>query len=248
MNRAGPGLAGAELATRRIWNGNWEIRFDEAVPGRQPAQHLQAVCEEFTLQLALDSAKPPVIHGVDGVSQKAAGRGQASHYISYTRLGAQGTLALGGRTMAVEGLAWMDHEFFTHQLTAEQTGWDWFALQLDDGTALMFYALRDRDGSRDPHSAGTWVESSGEARLLESPAVAIEVTGHWTTADRVHYPSGWRLRVPSLALDVSVHPVLADQELKTSPRYFEGAVDVSGTREGRVLRGRGYVELVGYAR
>jgi predicted secreted hydrolase len=103
----------------------------------------------------------------------------------------------------------------------------------------MFYALRDRDGSRDPHSAGTWVESSGEARGLASSALDIEVTDHWTSADGTRYPSGWRLRVPSRALDVTVHPVLADQELRTSPRYFEGAVDVSGTREGRPLQGRG---------
>jgi predicted secreted hydrolase len=111
----------------------------------------------------------------------------------------------------------------------------------------MFYALRRRDGSRDPHSAGTWVESSGEVRDLPSAALDIEVTDHWTQSHGVRYPSGWRVRVPSLALEVAVHPVLADQELRTSPRYFEGAVDVSGARDGRPLRGRGYVELVGYA-
>jgi predicted secreted hydrolase len=62
----------------------------------------------------------------------------------------------------------------------------------------------------------------------------------------VRYPSGWRVRVPGLALELDVRPVLADQELSGTPRYWEGAVDVSGTRAGQGIGGRGYVELVGY--
>ena len=242
LSRGALGLAGSEGPPLRVWIDDWTLG---AAGGDWK---LAAAQEGYALELELHPLTPPVLNGAVGLSVKSDAPGSASYYYSIPRLAVHGTLLEQGKPLAVQGLAWLDREWGSGGLGPNQAGWDWFALQLDDGTALMFYALRDRDGSRDPHSAGTWVESSGEARLLESPAVAIEVTGHWTTADRLHYPSGWRLRVPSLALDVTVQPVLADQELTSSPRYFEGAVDVSGTREGRVLRGRGYVELVGYAR
>jgi predicted secreted hydrolase len=188
-----------------------------------------------------------VLNGAAGLSRKSDAPGSASYYYSIPRIAVHGRLVRQGTPLTVKGGAWFDREWGSGALGPDQAGWDWFAVQLDDGTALMFYALRDRDGGRDPHSAGTWVESSGEAQGLTSAAVDIDVTGSWTSPDGVRYPSGWRVRVPSLALEVALHPVLADQELRTSPRYFEGAVDASGTRAGRALRGRGYVELVGYA-
>jgi predicted secreted hydrolase len=111
----------------------------------------------------------------------------------------------------------------------------------------MFYALRDRDGARDPHSAGTWIEPSGAAQRLGASAVRIEVTAAWLSPAGVRYPGAWRVRVPELALDLTVRPVLANQELTGTPRYWEGAVDVSGRSGARTVGGRGYVELVGYA-
>jgi predicted secreted hydrolase len=112
----------------------------------------------------------------------------------------------------------------------------------------MFYALRDRDGAGDPHSAGTYVGSDGRARALASSDVHIEVEDHWVSPRGGRYPARWRLSVSSLGLDLELRPLLADQELDTAPRYWEGAVDVRGTRAGRPLQGEGYVELVGYAR
>ena len=245
LSRGALGLAGSEGSPLRVWIDDWALGAAGATAGDWK---LAAAQEGYALELELHPLTPPVLNGDAGLSVKSDAPGSASYYYSIPRVAVHGTLLEQGKPLAVQGLAWLDREWGSGGLGPSQAGWDWFALQLDDGTALMFYVLRDRDGGRDPHSAGTWVESSGEARPLKSPAVDIDVTDHWTTGDGVRYPSGWRLRVPSLALDVTVHPVLADQELKTSPRYFEGAVDVSGTREGRVLRGRGYVELVGYAR
>jgi predicted secreted hydrolase len=111
----------------------------------------------------------------------------------------------------------------------------------------MFYALRDKDGQRDVHSAGSWVAADGTVRALSNAEVGIAVTREWRNASGERYPAGWHIRVPALALDLTVRPALADQELQTSPRYWEGAVDVSGERGGASLGGRGYVELVGYA-
>ena len=132
------------------------------------AQKLEAVADRFSFDLSLKSEKPPVIHGRDGVSQKAEGAGKASHYISLTRLDTTGAIVLDGKRFSVEGTSWMDHEFFTHQLEADQSGWDWFSLQLDDGSELMLFRLRRKDGSARSlfrrnlrRSPGTHAPSSG---------------------------------------------------------------------------------------
>src|SRR5438034_448296 len=130
-NRSGPGLADANESLGRIWNGNWQIQWHGS------DQELNAVDQRFQLHLTLHPEKAPVIHGENGVSQKAEGPGHASHYFSQTRLATNGTIVLQGKQFAVSGLSWMDHEFFTHQLGADQTGWDWFSIQLEDKTELM---------------------------------------------------------------------------------------------------------------
>jgi predicted secreted hydrolase len=122
-------------------------------------QQLRAYSADFSLDLTLSPRKPPVVHGVDGVSQKAAGAGQASHYVSFTRLGVNGSLTLLNEKYAVEGTAWMDHEFFTHSLAPDQAGWDWASIQLENGAELMLYRLRRKDGTTDPHSAGSYIDS-----------------------------------------------------------------------------------------
>ncbi len=163
-------------------------------------------------------------------------------------MAAQGQLTREGEAIDVEGLAWLDREWGSDELGIDQAGWDWFALQLSDGSTLMFYVLRDRTGRRDPISAGTWVEPDGTARRLADKDVGIDVRGYWTSPRGGRYPARWQVRVPSANLTVSIQPVLADQELDTDFRYWEGAVDVTGTRAGQAVQGRGYVELVGYAK
>jgi predicted secreted hydrolase len=248
LSRAALGLAGAQGAPLRVWIDDWSLRGDAAGARAGPMSWaLHAAQPGYELELAVQPLTPPVLNGVAGLSRKSDRPADASYYYSIPRLEVRGRLTRDGVPLEVRGLAWLDREWGSGALGANQAGWDWFALQLDDGSTLMFYALRDRDGGRDSHSAGTWVASSGGVRPLSSAEVQIEVTSHWTDADGVRYPAGWRLRVPTLALDLTVHPVLADQELELRPRYFEGAVDVGGSASGRTLGGRGYVELVGYA-
>ena len=122
VNRAGPGVAGVSQQTAKVWNGNWQVQWSS------DQQQLQAVAQDSTLRLVMNSRKPPVIHGKDGVSQKSAGAGQASHYISFTRLLTTGTIEIDAREYQVEGTAWMDHEFFTHELDTNESGWDWVSL------------------------------------------------------------------------------------------------------------------------
>lgn len=239
------GLAGAQGSPLRVWIDDWTL----ADPGGSgESWTLHAAQPGYELGLTLTPLTAAVLNGDAGLSRKSDEPGSASYYYSMPRLAVRGRLTRDGKPLAVSGLAWFDREWGSGGLGAREAGWDWFALQMNDGAALMFYALRNCDGARDAHSAGTWIEPAGVAHALRDQDVAIDVTDQWINPGGVHYPSAWRIRVPSLALDVRVHPVLADQELKVKPQYWEGAVDVSGMRSGAGLAGRGYVELVGYDR
>jgi predicted secreted hydrolase len=228
LNRAGPGVAGASLAQHKIWNGNWSSAWD----GEK--QTLEAVTEHFRFHLLLTPEKRLVIHGENGVSQKAEGKGRASHYVSFPRLKVSGTL----NQRAVSGQAWMDHEWFTEQLGADQVGWDWFSVQLDDRTELMLFELRRQDGGIDPYSSGTFIDANGNVRHLRREEFSLEPLKYWQK-----YPVEWRVRVPSLNIDLICRAVLPDQVLRTKggPSYWEGAVDYSGSQ-----RGMGYLEMTGY--
>jgi predicted secreted hydrolase len=263
-NRAGPGIAGVDESAQRIWNGNWQIQWQNS------DQVLQAIGENFQLQFTLHSEKAPVIHGENGVSQKAAGAGRASHYISLTRLDTAGTILLGGDKYSVSGLAWMDHEFFTHQLDPEQVGWDWFSIQLDDHSELMLFHIRRRDGSIDPYSAGTYVDAQGHTTHLRDSDFTLEPVGGSTAGSGgssssgaisdwyqspvsgAKYPIHWKVSVPKLNLELSATTPLASQELagtsEITPTYWEGAVTLAGTREAKPASGVGYLEMTGYAK
>jgi predicted secreted hydrolase len=248
LSREALGLAGAQASPLRVWIDDWSLTAAaEGATAGGERWTLHAAQPGYEIELTLAPQAAPVPNGDAGLSRKSDTPSDASYYYSIPRLLVRGRLLRDAETLDVHGLAWLDREWGSGGLGANEAGWDWFALQLDDGSALMFYALRDRDGRGDVHSAGTWISASGYARALTSADVAIAVTREWRNAEGERYPAGWRIRAATLALDVSVHPVLADQELHTTPRYWEGAVDVSGEQAGRRIGGRGYVELVGYA-
>jgi len=233
--RGALGLAGATAAPVRVWVDDWEMSMPAGRGGSAAMQwRLRAADDDFGIDLTLTPTKEPVLNGRDGLSRKSAEPGNASYYYSLTRLDAAGTVDAGGTPHAVNGAAWIDREWGSSALAPDQRGWDWFALQLEDGTELMYYQLRRDDGSTDPMSAGTWVMADGRSQRWDSPAGG-------------RYPIRWRLAVPAIALDIRIRPVLESQELFTSVRYWEGAVDVAGTRGDNPVRGRGYVELTGYA-
>jgi predicted secreted hydrolase len=245
------GLAGAQAQPFAVHVNDWSLI---EVPDGPPdagasALHwqLQAADQDYRLQLDLRADQPPVLNGDAGLSVKAAAPGAASYYYSVPRLRAVGRIGRKGGALAVSGLAWLDREWGSGSLGAQQQGWDWFALDLDDGSALMFYALRDRDGHRDVHSAGTYVDPQGHALALANADVDIEVQDHWTSPRGGRYPAQWLLRVKSLDLQLRLTPLLADQELLTQPRYWEGAVRAVGRRGALSVGAQGYVELVGYA-
>ena len=236
-------LAGARSDPFRVWIDDWEIAAGE---GGWPWR-LRAVDEDLALDLDLTALRAPVLNGDRGLSRKSSSIDSASYYYSITRLRTEGTVTVDGSEYRVSGLSWLDREWSTSALAPDQLGWDWFALQLSDGTDLMLYNIRRNDGTADPSSSGTLSSNDGHATGLQQDDFEIVVNSTWESPQGGTYPSGWTLRLPERELELEVVPVIADQELFTTVRYWEGAVDVKGLYRGEPISGRGYVELTGYA-
>jgi predicted secreted hydrolase len=244
LNRGAFAEAGFGEAERLTWIDDWSL---ELLP--DGAFALRARNGSDALDLRLESTKPWVIHGENGVSQKAAGEGRASHYFSGTRLATSGALEVGGRRLRVSGESWLDREWATNQLTADQVGWNWFSLQLDDGTELMLYQMRTRDGGLDPNSSGTFVARDGAAQHLAREDYQLTPAKYWTSKETGgRYPIAWQLAIPKRDLQLRIETPLAAQELVLQPVvYWEGLIEVEGARSGAKVRGHGYMELTGYA-
>jgi len=242
LNRAGPGVAGASFDESRIWNGNWEARWDR----ESGAQTLSALAEGVRFTLRLAPLTPPVINGVNGVSQKAEGAGKASYYVSFPLLAVDGQW----NGAAVSGTAWMDHEWFSHQIEDYQQGWDWFSIQLGGTGAgrsqLMLFELRRTDGSIDPYSSGTYIDAHGRAAHLKRSDFRLQPLEYWTSPrTKTRYPIAWRIEVPSRGVSLDCRAAVVHQELVpengAGPTYWEGAVTYSGSAAGV-----GYLEMTGY--
>jgi predicted secreted hydrolase len=245
FSRGAAGLAGASASPPAFWLENWSVRALDEVGD---AYALSAAQGDLAVDLVLTSLKPVVAHGEDGISRKGEETGNASYYLSETRLATEGTVAGGSRTWRVEGTSWFDHEWGTTVLPPQAVGWDWFGLQLDDDRELMLYQIRRADGSFEPVSAGTLVEPDGTTIHLAGQDFTIESTAAWRSpGSGATYPSRWRLRVPMAGLDLVIEPYQAEQEVNAQFVYWEGAVRVTGLSRGAEVLGVGFVELTGYA-
>ena len=245
--RGAAGLAGAELVPERglrVFLEDWSA---EGTGAATFPLRLRAADGSVAIDLTLERGKPPVLQGDAGLSPKGPEPGNASYYYSLTRMPTAGTITVDGRALAVTGASWMDREWSTSALPDGVVGWDWFALQLDDGGELMVYQLRRADGTADPFSKGSLVAPDGSATPLGAADLALTAEGRRRAPSGAEYPARWRLAIPSQGLALEVTPALPDQELPVSIRYWEGAVRVSGTRDGAAVGGVGYLEMTGYA-
>lgn len=221
-----------------------QLSPEQAFPGLPSLEQpwLLSVAEgSLRLQLALYSAKPPVLHGEQGLSRKSSRAGNASWYYSLTRMPASGELQLGDQLYQVTGGAWLDREWSTSALDDEQQGWDWFSLQFDDGSEVMYYRLRDAQGQTHPFSAGSVVDVDGGRTALQASDAELQELESWTGPNGVAYGTRWRLQVAGRDLQVSA--VLPEQWMALSLPYWEGAVDIRDHVSGEML-GRGYLEMV----
>ena len=240
-------LAGANADPLRVWIGDWALES----PGRADPfpMRVSASDGESAIDLTLSAGKPVVLHGEGGLSQKSPDPGNASYYYSHTRMSTEGTIVVRGDTLRVSGLSWLDREWSTSALAQDQAGWDWFALQLDNGWELMAYQMRTRDGAAHPSSYVVVIDPAGEKMALNwSQDFSLEPVDTWESpVDGAVYPSGWRVRVLPLGWELVVEPQVRDQELNLTVRYWEGAVRIDGSgQDGEAIGGRGYVELTGY--
>jgi predicted secreted hydrolase len=237
--RAAAGLAGARTEPFEVWLGPWKLHSN----GELFPLIMQAQQEDFGLSLQVEAGdKPMVLQGERGLSRKSATPGNASYYYSFTRLPTSGEVRIGQAKFEVRGDSWLDREWSSSALDKDQSGWDWFALQLDDGRELMFYQLRTREGAMHAYSRGILVEKDGSVQKLVPGRVELMPLRYWQAEDGTEYPIDWRLLVADHQLDLEVKAGLDDQLMDHSVHYWEGAVDVSGSH-----RGQGYLELSGYA-
>ena len=245
FDRGALGLAGAQAEPFRVWLDDWVVASPDATGSQM---HITAKEGDITLDITLDATGPVVLQGDRGLSQKSAQPGNASYYYSIPRMATTGTIRLGDTAVAVTGTSWMDREWSTSALGPDQVGWDWFALHLNDGSDIMLYRLRNRDGMVDAYSGGTVRASTGIVTRLHANDISWTPQGTWLSPHtQARYPAAWQITIKPLSLTLTVTPSIADQELPVTVRYWEGAVRVSALQNERPIDGNGYLEMTGYA-
>jgi predicted secreted hydrolase len=245
FERGALGMAGARAVPFSAWVGDWRVESvnaSETFPVR-----LVASTDDVGLDLVVEPEKPIVLQGDRGLSQKGPEVGNASYYYSATRLSAHGTITVDDEPVAVTGSAWLDREWSTSALSEGQEGWDWFAIQLEDGRDLMLYRMRRADGTVDPHNSGMLIETDGSTRRLGPDDVRYEPGRQWESPrSGAAYPVEWRLRIEPLDMEIKVVPMLDASELDVAIRYWEGAIRVQGREGSRSIGGKGFLEMTGY--
>ncbi|HLX63676.1 MAG TPA: lipocalin-like domain-containing protein [Planctomycetota bacterium] len=256
LERGVLGLAGATDAASvaadappvRVWTKDSE--FTRTKNGWT----LKASAEKIAVDLELIETLPPVLHGLpgeEGLSRKGPNPGQASYYYSVPRLNTYGSLSIDGKTFKiVSGLSWMDHEFGSNQLSPDQAGWEWFSIHLDNGESLMLYVLRNKDGSIEPRSSGTWIGADGKAAHLALSDFELAPGRVWKSLrSGADYTVEWTLKIPSHHAVLHLRAAQDDQEFHSEKsagmNYYEGAARIDGTLGERKISGEGYLEITG---
>jgi predicted secreted hydrolase len=214
--------------------------------------HLLANAEEdgetYAQDLTMREVRDPLLHGDRGLSQKGEEAGNANYYYSLVNMETSGTVTSAGETVNVTGRSWMDHEFGTSALEGDITGWDWFSVTLEDGTAFMFGEFHNAEGGNRSVYEGTLAYPDGRQVTLGPGDFELEALDTWRSPRTgIVYPSQWRVTFPEEEIELEIEPILVDQEMEVSFIYYEGATRVDATVAGRALEGVGYVELTGYS-
>jgi predicted secreted hydrolase len=240
-------LAGTQVNPLRVWLEDWQVmQISDRIRFDLPSINIRAKTGRVQIDLTLNATKPKVLQGEGGLSQKGEQPGNASYYYSYTRLNTEGKILLNGQESEVSGNSWMDREWSTSALSNDQVGWDWFALQFNDNTEIMYYQMRKKDGTPDLFSKGIIVEKNGTSKPIKKDQVYLEVKEYWESSSGVKYPSGWSLDIPDEKIKLKITPAIQNQLMDVSINYWEGAVLIEGLKNKEPLNGRGYVELTGY--
>jgi predicted secreted hydrolase len=244
FSRTAAGLAGAVLERKlaKVWLEDWKLV--QISSGTLPTWELRLsdAASGTAIDLKLAALKPRVLQGTEGYSRKSDDPCNASHYYAYTRLSAEGSISSSGQTFDVTGSAWFDREWSSSALSDNQVGWDWFAMQFDDGRELMFYQLRQSDGTASPYSSAVEIGVDGRKQAVAVPQ--LEISRWWQSSSGARYPVEGKLSRSDNGETVYFSPLIDNQELNLTVRYWEGAIMLTDD-QGRSV-GRGYLELTGY--
>jgi predicted secreted hydrolase len=239
--REGFGLAGAEPGWTRVWIDEWRLeQQSDRYRSRIPAA-------EFQLDLAFEARQPPLLQGESGFSRKGPAPESASYYYSLPHLAVKGMVARDGKSQAVAGSAWLDHEWSSQYMEQDAVGWDWIGINLSDGAALMAFRMRDRQGGSF-WAGGALRRADGSVRVFPPSDVRFTPRREWRSARTgTSYPVSWVVTAGDLEL--AIEPLFDDQEhdtrISSGTIYWEGAV--RALHDGRPA-GLGYLELTGYWR
>lgn len=243
--RAALGMAGAEQERLHVWVGAQSLEAGEH------GWTSTFLCKGRRLELKFHPQKPLVLHGDHGYVQKGAEPGDASYYVSYTRMSVSGTFNYERDSSKVTGEAWFDHEIVSSSVERADIGWDWFALQLSDNSEVMIYRLRDGNGERRDFSRGAYIDEAGNVTEISSKQCELTSTDRWRSeTSGASYPLSWTVRCHTPAIDFSLNVTATqpNQEFSggsaTGKRYWEGRVLVRGSSVGRSVTGKGYLEMV----
>ena len=235
--RGGVGQAGVSLVPFKAWIDDWQFSSQATADNPLAQMQLSARDKTFSYQLQLTSTRPLVLQGEKGFSQKSE-QGQASYYYSQPFFQASGTLEIDGKSVQVSGPAWLDREWSSQPLTANQSGWDWFSLHLDSGEQVMLYRMRQKDG--EPFLTGTWIDAEGRTQLLHASDITLIPQDATNVAGRT-MPVRWAIKVPGKHLDIVINALNTQAWMDLRIPYWEGPVRLSGSHAGQ-----GYLEMTGY--
>jgi len=249
-SRGAAGLAGAQVAPYRIWLEDWEINRMESNGANDknfPVKITAKMEDGTSIDVTVDPIKPLILQGEQGYDRKGEGQGNASYYLSFTRMETEGSITKDGQVFDVSGSSWMDHEWSTSALSENQEGWDWFSIQLSNGYDLMYYQLRNNDGSVSKFTTGSLIGPDGEKTTIGPNDVTLDVRDSWESRhSKSIYPSSWQMKIPKADLTLDLQPLFPDQVMDVSVRYYEGTLSVSGSMNGKEIGGNGFIEMTGY--
>ena len=235
--RGGVEQAGVKLAPFSAWIDEWSMSSDTPAADPLASLQLQAKGAQFAYRLHLTSSKPLVLQGQQGFSQKSE-QGQASYYYSQPYFEAKGEVTLDGQRYQVSGPAWLDREWSSQPLTANQTGWDWFSVHLADGDELMLYRMRQKQG--EPYLTGTWISADGSTEQLSAQDISLEPLANTQVAGH-SMPTRWSVKIPGKGLDITTDALNPNAWMDLQIPYWEGPITMSGSHQGV-----GYLEMTGY--
>jgi len=244
LNRGAKGIAGFQDEGFGLNVEDWYITG--VGDGDFPWQ-LYAEKDDITLAIEVNPIKDIVLQGEEGLSRKSLDGENASYYYSITRLETEGYIEIDGERYNVSGNSWLDREWSTSALSQEQGGWDWFSMQLDDGTDIVYFQLRYKDGSTYPYNEGLIVDNEGNIIKLGTNDIPLKVTKTWQSPLGSVYPIEWEAEITPLGKTVIISALFPEQELDLSTRYWEGAVNIYDRENPTEVIGTGYMELTGYA-